>query len=119
MLDELLSREDLKKQVDYYDSEIARLTQEIADKQDVKAVHQRQLDSIKEYIKQVNMTAEHNINDTGFFSQLLKKAVVIDRNNSEFYLNCVPFGFRMRYSIHKYNRGHQYDVSIDKCETIL
>ena len=59
------------------------------------------------------MTAEHNINDTGFFSQLLKKAVVIDRNNSEFYLNCVPFGFRMRYSIHKYNRGHQYDVSID------
>ena len=38
---------------------------------------------------------------------------------SEFYLNCVPFGFRMNYSIHKYNRGHQYDVSIEKCETIF
>ena len=119
MLDELLSREDLKKQVDYYDSEIARLTQEIADKQDINAVHQRQLDSIKEYIRQVNLTAEHDSNDTEFYSQLLKKAVVIDRNHSEFYLNCVPFGFRMSYSIHKYNRGHQYDVSIEKCETIL
>ena len=119
MLDELLSREDLKKQVDYYDSEIARLTQEIADKQDINAVHQRQLDSIKEYIKQVNLTAEHDSDDTEFYSQLLKKAVVIDRNHSEFYLNCVPFGFRMSYSIHKYNRGHQYNVSIEKCETIL
>ena len=119
MLDELLSREDLKKQVDYYDSEIARLTQEIADKQDINAVHQRQLDSIKEYIRQVNLTAEHDSDDTEFYSQLLKKAVVIDRNHSEFYLNCVPFGFRMSYSIHKYNRGHQYDVSIEKCETIL
>ncbi|MBP5433471.1 recombinase family protein [Ruminococcus sp.] len=119
MLEELLSREDLKKQVDYYDGEIARLTQEIADKQDINAVHQRQFDSIKEYIKQVNLTAEHDSDDTEFYSQLLKKAVVIDRNHSEFYLNCVPFGFRMSYSIHIYNRGHQYDVSIEKCETIL
>lgn len=119
MLDDLLSREDLKKQADFYDSEIARLTQEIADKQDVSAVHQRQLDSIKAYIRQVNLTAEHDSDDTAFYSQLLQKAVVLDRNHSEFYLNCVPFGFRMSYSIHKYNRGHQYDVSIESCETIL
>lgn len=119
MLDDLLSREDLKKQADFYDSEIARLTQEIADKQDVSAVHQRQLDSIKAYIRQVNLTAEHDSDDTAFYSQLLQKAVVLDRNHSEFYLTCVPFGFRMSYSIHKYNRGHQYDVSIERCETIL
>lgn len=119
MLDDLLSREDLKKQADFYDSEIARLTQEIADKQDVSAVHQRQLDSIKVYIRQVNLTAEHDSDDTAFYSQLLQKAVVLDLNHSEFYLTCVPFGFRMSYSIHKYNRGHQYDVSIESCETIL
>lgn len=119
MLDDLLSREDLKKQADFYDSEIARLTQEIADKQDVSAVHQRQLDSIKAYIRQVNLTAEHDSDDTAFYSQLLQKAVVLDRNHSEFYLTCVPFGFHMSYSIHKYNRGHQYDVSIESCETIL
>ena len=119
MLDDLLSREDLKKQADFYDSEIARLTQEIADKQDVSAVHQRQLDSIKAYIRQVNLTAKHDSDDTAFYSQLLQKAVVLDRNHSEFYLTCVPFGFRMSYSIHKYNRGHQYDVSIESCETIL
>lgn len=119
MLDDLLSREDLKKQADFYDCEIARLTQEIADKQDVSAVHQRQLDSIKAYIRQVNLTAEHDSDDTAFYSQLLQKAVVLDRNHSEFYLTCVPFGLRMSYSIHKYNRGHQYDVSIESCETIL
>ena len=119
MLDDLLSREDLKNQADFYDSEIARLTQEITDKQDISAVHQRQLDSIKAYIRQVNLTAEHDSDDTAFYSQLLQKAVVLDRNHSEFYLTCVPFGFRMSYSIHKYNRGHQYDVSIESCETIL
>lgn len=81
MLDELLSREALKKEVDYYDSEIAKLTQEISDKQDISAVHQRQFDSIKEYIRQVNLIAEHDSDDTEFYSQLLKKAVVIDRNS--------------------------------------
>ena len=118
MLDDLITKEDLKQQTEFYDSEIARLTQEIADRQDIGSAHQKQLDAIRNYIQQVNQTAEQNSEDTAFYSEILKKVIVYDLEHSDFYLNCVPFGFRITYSIHKYNRGHQYDVHIENCEVI-
>ena len=66
MLDDLLSKEDLKKQTEYYDEEIARLTKEIADMQNVGAAHQKQLDGIRNYIQEVNRTAEHDSEATAF-----------------------------------------------------
>ena len=44
MLDDLISKENLKKQSEFYDSEIARLTEKIAESQNVGAVHQKQLE---------------------------------------------------------------------------
>ena len=119
MLDDMLSKEDLKKQTEYYDEEIARLTKEIANMQNVGAAHQKQLDGIRNYIQEVNKTAEHDSEDTAFYGEILKKVVVMDYNHCDVYLNCVPFGFHMTYSIHKYNRGHQYNVSIENCEVIV
>lgn len=42
MLDDLISKDDLKKQTEIYDNEIARLTEEIAKKQDIAAKHDSQ-----------------------------------------------------------------------------
>ncbi|MBR1750368.1 MAG: hypothetical protein IJ740_05700 [Ruminococcus sp.] len=44
--------------------------------------------------------------------------VVHEEGRTDFYLNCVPFGFRMNYRIHRYNRGQVIDVMVDKCEII-
>ena len=49
---------------------------------------------------------------------MLKKVVVHEEGRTDFYLNCVPFGFRMKYRIHRYNRGQVIDVMVDKCEII-
>ena len=119
MLDDLLSKEDLKKQTEYYDEEIARLTKEIADMQNVGAVHQKQLDEIRNYIREVNKTAEHASEDTAFYGEILKNAIVIDYNHCNVYLSCVPFGFHLTYSINRYNREHKYNVSIENCEVIV
>ena len=40
------------------------------------------------------------------------------KKQTEFYLNCVPFGFRTIYTIHRCNRGHKLDVVVDRCEII-
>ena len=118
MLDELISKEDLKKQTEFYDSEIARLTEEIAESQNVGAAHQNQLDKIREYITQVNLTADMDTDSTKLYGELLKKVVVQENCVADFYLTCVPFGFRLNYHLHKYNRGHVLDVFIDSCEVI-
>ena len=118
MLDDLISKDDLKNQTEFYDSEIARLTEKIAESQNVGAAHQKQLDGIRDYIKQVNETAGMNTDSTEIYGELLKKVIVHDEGKTDFYLTCVPFGFRMIYHLHRYNRGHQLDVIVDGCEII-
>ncbi len=118
MLDELISKEDLKYQTEYYDSEIARLTEQIAASQNVSEAHKKQLESIRNYIAQVNRTAEIDTDSTKIYGELLKKVVVHKEGVTDFYLTCVPFGFRMNYHIHRYNRGHLLEVLVDKCEVI-
>ena len=118
MLDELISKEDLKKQTEFYDSEIARLTEEIAASQDVSSAHRKQIDGIWNYIKQVNSTAEMDTDSTKIYSELLKKVVVQENQTADFYLTCVPFGFRIDYHVKKFNQQHRFDVFVDNCEVI-
>ena len=73
MLDELISKEDLKQQTEYYDSEIARLTEQIATSQNVSEAHKKQLEAIRNYIAQVNRTAEIDTDSTKIYGELLKK----------------------------------------------
>lgn len=118
MLDELISKEDLKKQTEFYDSEIARLTEEIAASQDVSSAHQKQIDGIRNYIRQVNQTAEMDTDNTKIYGELLKKVVVQENQVADFYLTCVPFGFRIAYHVKKFNQQHRFDIFVDNCEVI-
>lgn len=118
MLDELISKEDLKKQTEYYDGEIARLTEQISASQNVSETHRKQLESIRNYIAQVNRTAEIDTDSMKIYGEILKKIIVHKEGVTDFYLTCVPFGFRMSYHIHRYNRGHLLEVLVDKCEVI-
>lgn len=118
MLDDLISKDDLKKQTEFYDSEIARLTEKIAESQNVGAAHKKQLDGIRSYIKQVNDTADIDTNSIEIYGEMLKKIIVHEEGRTDFFLNCVPFGFRMIYTVHRYNRGHKLDVIVERCEII-
>ena len=118
MLEELITKDDLREQTEFYDNEIAKLTEEIALGQDVNSAHKKQLDGIKNYIVQVNATVGMDTSSTKIYGELLKKVIVHNEGVTDFYLNCVPFGFRMTYHLHRYNRGHQLDVLVDNCEVI-
>ena len=118
MIDGLITKEDLKKQTEYYDDEILKLTEQIAKSQDINTSHKQQLDRIKSYITDVKKTASSDSDSTEVYGELLKKVVVHEEGRTDFYLNCVPFGFRMKYHIHWYNRGQVIDVMVDKCEII-
>ena len=118
MIDGLITKEDLKKQTEYYDDEIIKLTEQIAKSQDINTAYKQQLDRIRSNITDVKKTASSDSDSTEVYGELLKKVVVHEEGRTDFYLNCVPFGFRMKYRIHRYNRGQVIDVMVDKCEII-
>ncbi len=118
MLDDLISKEDLKEQTAFYNEETAKLTLKIAESKNVSSTHQRQLDGIHSDIDKVNKTANLSTDSTEIYGELPKKVVVHENCKADFYLNCVPFGFRIGYHVKKFNQQHRFDVFVDSCEVI-
>ena len=118
MIDGLITKEDLKKQTEYYDDEILRLSEQIAKSQDINAAHKQQLDAVKSYITEVKRTASSDSDSKEVYGELLKKIIVHEEGSADFYLNCVPFGFRIGYHIKKFNQQRRFNVFIDNCAII-
>jgi DNA invertase Pin-like site-specific DNA recombinase len=97
MLDKIITKEDLRKQTEFYDSEILRLTEEINDNRNMNAKHRRQLEEVKSFISEVNKAADTDSNNTELYGELVREVIINDNNTVDFYLNCVPFGFRITY----------------------
>ena len=117
-LDGLLSKSDLEKQYSFYKSEIARLEEEIYKSQNTSSIHKTQIDKVREYISKVKKTAEITSSNSDIFCELFDRAVVYENSSIDFYLTCVPFGFKVEYHVERYNKGGKYDVIVDKCTII-
>lgn len=118
MLDELITKEELKQQTAYYDEEISKLSETIASGQNVAENHKRQLDTIKNYISLVNQTAEMDTDSTKVYGEMLKRVLAYDNCMVDIYLNCMPTGFRVKFHVNKFNQQHPFNVFIDSCEAI-
>lgn len=118
MLDELISKDDLKKQTEIYDNEIARLTEEIARNQDIAARHNTQMAEIKKTVEYMQKLSDCNSESKELYRSLLKQIVVPDYRILDIYLNGVPFGFHILYTVKKAPSIGIYDVIIDSCEII-
>ena len=118
MIDGLITKEDLRQQTEYYDKEISKLSEQLAASQDQNALIKTQIDAIKAYVENVNKTASADTNSTEMYGEMLKKVVVLENQTADFYLTCIPFGFRIKYHIKKFNQQHRFNVFIDSCEVI-
>ena len=118
LLDELITKEDLKKQTEYYDGEIERLTEQIASGQDINSAHRKQIDGIKSFITQIKKAVDTDTDSQEIYREMTSAIKIYKENEIHIYLNCVPFGFKIRYHVKKFNQQHRFNVFIDSCEVI-
>ena len=118
MLDDLISKDDLKKQTEIYDREIAQLTEEIAKNQNIAAKHDSQMAEINKAIENMRKLADSDTNSKEFYRSLLKQIVVPDYKLLEIYLYGIPFGFRVEYTTQIAPCKGIYDIQIDSCVVI-
>jgi DNA invertase Pin-like site-specific DNA recombinase len=116
LLEGLISKDDLKKQTEFYDSEIVRLNDEIYQSQNVSLVHERQIRNVKNYIAKVKETAGISEYNSDIYSTVLERVMVNNNCTADFYLNCVPFGFRIVY--HTETKKRKFNVYVDSCVII-
>lgn len=118
MLDELITKDDLVKQNTYYDSEITRLTEEIAQGQNTSAQQNAQLDEIRNTIRQIKSLSEHETGDKEFYRSMIEKIIVPDYGYLTVYLNGFPMAFAVVFSVKKACTIGLFDITIDRCEII-
>jgi DNA invertase Pin-like site-specific DNA recombinase len=98
MLEKIITKDDLKEQTAFYDSEIARLSEEIYNNQNAITVHQKQIAAVKSFIAEVDRAADTDSGNTELYGELVREIIVNPDRSVDFYLNCVHFGFKMTYS---------------------
>ena len=118
MLEELISKDDLKQQTEFYDSEITRLTEKITESQNIGALHQKQIDSIKAAMERIKNAADCDADNTEIYGEMVEKIIVPDYRNLNVYLNGIPMGFHLTYTVKKAPRVGIFDIIIDSCEII-
>ncbi len=118
MLEEIITKDELKKQTAYYDEEIARITQQIAENQNAAAHHKKQMDEITKTIENMRKMSDSNSESKELYRAMLDKIIVPKYGVLNIYLNGVPFGFKICYTAKKAPRLGIYDVVIDSCEVL-
>ena len=118
MLDELITKDDHKKQTAFYDSEIVRLTEGIAKCSNIAAQQNAQLDEIRKTIAQIKSLSEHETGDKEFYRAMIDKIIVPDYGFLTIFLNGLPMAFAIEYSVRKAPTIGIYDISINKCDIV-
>jgi hypothetical protein len=117
-LDEIITKEDLESQMNFFNNEIARLTEEINSSQNQVSEHQSQIDKIKACITELNKTADINADDTDCYGELLERFIIYSKNKVDVYLTAVPFGFRFEFQVKKFNQQRRLNVIVDSFDAI-
>ena len=73
---------------------------------------------IKKTVEYMQKLSDCNSESKELYRSLLKQIVVPDYRILDIYLNGVPFGFHILYTVKKAPSIGIYDVIIDSCEII-
>ena len=98
MLEGLITKEDLKKQTDWYNEELESLNIQLAEALSKDKVQSRQVNDMEQYI---NIKALDEIMDIGEHNELLYKEVLdyIEVHKGsilDIWLKCIPVGIRLK-----------------------
>ena len=120
MLDGLISKDDLTKQTTFYDSEIARLTEEITKLQNAAENQRNQLSEIEKAIEYIGKLsdADSDGNNKELYRSMINKIVVPEYPVLQIYLNGVPFAYNVVYTVKKAPAIGIYDIIINTCEVM-
>ena len=118
LLEGIISKSDLKRQIEQYDAEIQELTAQIESGKNIRNTHEKQLNAIRTYIEQIKTTDKMDIDSTDVYAEIVREMVSYEDDRLDVYLNCIPFGFRLRYHREKTPHCHYQTIVVDECVTI-
>lgn len=118
MLEGLISKDALKEQSEYYDSEIARLTEKMTLTQDIASKRRKQAETVHKAVERIRSLSEDDIESEEVYCEMVQEIIFPEYTVMNVYLKGIPAGFHINYSVKKDNVMHLYEISVDSCEMI-
>ncbi len=78
----------------------------------------KQIEEIKQQIGIIKTTDTLDIENTDLFGDIVDRIIIQNNRLVDVYLNFLPFGYRIAYTLIKPNKFREFDVIIDSCEII-
>lgn len=116
LLDGTISKEDLKKQTEFYNQEIDSVSRQIAEAEHAERIHQKQANDIQNYLIEMDKIMNFETENGFLYQELVDKIIIFKSNYVIIYLNCVPFGVKLHYQVT--GRSDNYSVVIDNIEAV-
>ena len=111
-IDGLISNEDLKKQNNHYDNEIAVLEKQLLEaKQEKSRLEQQNFES-QDFIASIQNIQSMEDDNLELFKEVLSKLIIFGRDKTAIaYLHHLPFGIKFKYATSGY--CEQYKVQVE------
>ena len=118
MLEGLISKDDLAEQNQFYTQRIEELNEKIYAGTNAAAIFEKQIEKIKEQISIIKATDTFDIENSNLYGDIVDRIIVQNNRLVDVYLNFMPFGYRIEYTLIKPNKYREFDVIISSCEII-
>ena len=116
MLDGLISKADLQEQANWYDGQLAELSEILSNSQGRDKAQAKQADVFEQCITALDEIMAFGETNQSLYREILDKAVIYHGNTVDVWLKCVPFG--MKLSLHSYGKNEGYITDILAMEVI-
>ena len=113
-LQELISNDDLKRQNNYYDNEIANIATQIAEAKASNSLLTKQGIDIKKYSNEIAKIISHDSDNVLIYKEIVDKIILHNDRILIVYLHHIPFGIRFKYSTS--GKMETYRVIIESME---
>ena len=113
ILDELISKEDLKAQTDWYNAEIEKLNIQLSESLHEAKEESRQKNKLEKYIAALDDIMSADSNNELLYKEVLDHIDMYKDNILTIWLKCIPFGIQLKIK----TSGRQNCFKTDILET--
>ncbi len=115
ILDELITKEDFRKQTEYYDQEIMNLEKQIKITEHSNLLKKNPIDGIQHTISEVKKMMSFETANEMLYRELIDYITIFQNNEMVIYLKCIPYGIR----IHTVTSGRLDDYKINITNAVI
>lgn len=95
MLDGLITKDDLKKQTDWYNDDLRNLNHQLETATRQTKEKTKEADTMEKYIKALDEIMSLDSENNLLYKEVLERIVVHKGNVLDYYLKCIPFAIRL------------------------